>query len=177
MVWNGSSNNSIRNTAWCYMDAHYISSVTIFILFLIFLCHYHLYDISTCRQSLQQLRNAEWRLSERSTKIDCNEYVNSIFCCGTAHQSMVETNITRITFQIACALDGCNKVSAASRLSSLILIYQACNFVSYWLLKKYLSKIDPVLRNHRNCIICISINRHFRLDSWKGWKQTYIRIN
>ncbi|XP_052083353.1 uncharacterized protein LOC127720674 [Mytilus californianus] len=91
-----------------------------FAYFLNFLCYYHLHDLTSCRQSLQRLRQSQWILSEGGTIVCQPESVNTVIFCGIAHQLLGETYNARLTFREADGLDKYNLTSAASRLSSLI---------------------------------------------------------
>lgn len=88
--------------------------------FLSFLCYYHLHDVTSCRQSLQRLEQAQWTLSNCGTTVYHPQSLNTVIMCGIGHQLISGTDIARHAFEEADKLDMYNVTSAASRLSSLI---------------------------------------------------------
>ncbi|CAC5388222.1 unnamed protein product [Mytilus coruscus] len=87
--------------------------------FLRFLCCYHLHDISSSRQSLQQLEHVQWTLSEGGTLVSHPDSLNTVIMCGIAHQLLGDIHSASHAFLETAARDKNNETSAASRLYSL----------------------------------------------------------
>ncbi|CAC5365658.1 unnamed protein product [Mytilus coruscus] len=87
--------------------------------FLNFLCYYHLYDLSSCRQSLHRLQQAKKTLTKCETILLFPDCLNTVIMCGICYQLMGETNLAVRSFREAAKMDTFNTTSAASRLSSL----------------------------------------------------------
>ncbi|VDH98512.1 Hypothetical predicted protein [Mytilus galloprovincialis] len=83
--------------------------------FLSFLCYYHLHDISSCRQSLQRLQQAQ-----KTSIIFIPNCLNTVIMCGIAHQLMGDTYSARTAFQEAARHDENHFSTASLRLTSLI---------------------------------------------------------
>ncbi|VDI61958.1 Hypothetical predicted protein [Mytilus galloprovincialis] len=88
--------------------------------FLNFLCHYHRHDITSSRQSLKQLIQVEWIISDSHNFFSRPDGIHSIIMCGIAHQLLGDTYLARKAFEDAAWFDDYNETSAASRLCSLI---------------------------------------------------------
>ncbi|VDH98511.1 Hypothetical predicted protein [Mytilus galloprovincialis] len=88
--------------------------------FLNFLCYYHLHDISSYAQSLQQLEHVQHRLLSCILDVPYPEALNTVICCGIARQLIGDPFIARQYFEVAAGLDEYNRTSAASRLFNLI---------------------------------------------------------
>lgn len=79
-----------------------------------------LHDISYCRQSLQRIEQALWRLSDCGITFFYPKDVNTIVLCGVAHELMRETCFAKQAYQLADKLDKYQMTSAEFRLSTLI---------------------------------------------------------
>ncbi|XP_063418881.1 uncharacterized protein LOC134701677 [Mytilus trossulus] len=87
--------------------------------FLSFLCCYHLHDILSCRQSLQQLQNVQWILSDGGNFISRPDSLNTVIMCGIAHQLLGDMHSASYAFLETAERDKNNETSAASRLYNL----------------------------------------------------------
>ncbi|CAG2215842.1 unnamed protein product [Mytilus edulis] len=87
--------------------------------FLSFLCYYRLHDITSCIQSLQQLKHFQKTLADCEFNVRCNDFVNTVIFCGIGHQLLGDEFSARHAYKEAARLDKNNVTSAALRLSRL----------------------------------------------------------